>query len=405
MGLFDFFSRRMIHTRERPTSSDLNRMQEYAEAGLRRIQAGAMGSALSGLPSTDYGVQQNAVGPIGFYGTGFMVASTGAFGIGVLSGVGCGSLGPASAVDIGGVSGLNWTADTLIGAPLALSVPQALTVPPPPIVGSSRIDIIEVRPNYQSSDPATVGIFNAATRIFDPTVKNKRFNWDLLGLTGSAAPGASTAAISYVTGVAVVGGIAAAVEPAVTPGYIMIGRINLDGAVAAITQDLIADMRPKIYAGGMIHAGAVVNVPGTAVGLGTQAITNVELPPGVVMTMGYINNVPPAVGTSYTMEVYLFGGEIRPRTSMATRRGTATVTAGDTTIFCAGQIRDWRTSAVDTTLRSMLAGTTGTYTVVTPRTFAIGQPYVMFAFELQNTSAGAIGATEQAFLQFMMGQG
>lgn len=408
MGLYDFFSRVLVPVRQRPSSTDLNRLQQYLEAGLRVLHANALGSAISGDPATAYGTLGTAAPGNGFHGTGFRVVANGAYDILLYPGFGYGITGPASATDIDSTSGTDWTASTIFGAPIVLSALEALVVPAAPVAGSSRIDIIEVRPDYLAASPATVGIFNAATRVFDPTVKNKRLHWDLSGRTGSVnAPAASTAPISYVRGVSAVGGIAAASEPAGTSGYITIARINLDNnvGVPAITQDLIADMRPKLYAGGIIHAGGRVTIPGTAAGLAAAAVTTLELPPGVNAVLTFANNVPPAAGTSYEGVIYLFGAGIIPRTVMSSARGAPTISplgsVGPRTV----DIVSSGTGVLTVASQAIVAGLDATWTTINPSLRAVGQPYYKFHFKVQHPAAAALAANEAVMFNVSLGQG
>ncbi len=408
MGLYDFFSRVLVPVRQRPSSTDLNRLQDYIAQTMQWARSEVFAGAFSGDPTEVFEDQSRMVYPVrGFFGGSFFTMVNGAFTVQVRPGIGASPYAaPASATDIDGTSGTDW--ESSLGAPLVLSAAENLTVPAPPAVGSSRIDIIEVRADYLAGSPATVGIFNAATRVFDPTVKNKRLHWDLSGRTGSAAPGASTAPISYVTGVVAVGTIAAATEPATTAGYVKIARINLDcsaGAVAAVTQDMIADLRPKIYPGGMIHAGGRITIAGTVAGIAATAVTALELPPGVTAKMTFANNVPPAAGTSYTAAVYLFGGDIRPRTLVGGYRGSVALTPLGAVAPRTVNVSASGTGVVTSALSAILAGTDANYTTINPEVLAVGQPYYSFSFEVQHPAAAALSANEAVFFQALLGQG
>jgi len=409
MGLYDFFSRVLVPVRQRPSSTDLNRLQTYLETSQRWLASLAGASAYSGDPAASAVAQSNVhYPPNGFIGGGFKLFEQAVFEVRLQPGVGMLVSGGTAATDIDSTSGTDLYLGGAVSVPVALSSQQSFTVPAPPVVGSSRIDIIEVKTDYLAASPATVGIFNAATRVFDPTVKNKRMHWDLLGRVGSAAPGASTAMISYVTGVVAVGAISAAAEPATTAGYTKIARINLDcsaGAVVAVTQDMIADLRPKIYPGGMIHAGGRITIAGTVAGIAATSVTALELPPGVTAKMTFANNVPPAAGTSYTATVYLFGGDIRPRTLVGGYRGSVTITPLGAVAPRTVNVSASGTGVATPALAAILAGTDANYTTNNPEVFAVGQPYYSFSFEVRHPAAAALSANEAVFFHVSLGQG
>lgn len=408
MGLYDFFSRVLVPVRQRPSSTDLNRLQTYLEQNFRWILAGLSSPAWSGDPATTVDFQaRGEYAPVGFYRGGFYVTpGTGPLDVRVNAGAGCALSGPADATDIDSASGADWLQSSAFGAPLVLSAFQNFTCPAAPAVGSSRIDIIEVRADYLAGSPATVGILNTATRVFDPTVKNKKLGWDLAGRTGTVnAPAASTAPISYVRGVTVVGALSAATEPAATSGYIKIGRINFEGAVAAITQDLIADLRPKVYAGGMIQAGGRIIIPGTAAGLGTSNVTTLELPQGLTAKLTFNNTTPPAAGSSYTCSIYLIGGDIRPKTLMSSVRGSVSVTPLGAGAPRTVDIVQSGTGVLSASDVDVLDGTDVNYTTSDPESFAVGQPYYQFQFRVQHPAGSALSASEAVTFQVLLGQG
>jgi hypothetical protein len=410
MGLYDFFSRVLVPVRQRPSSTDLNRLQTYLEQNFRWIQAGLSSPAWSGDPSTSVDFQaRGEYAPIGFYRGGFYVTpGTGPLDVRVNAGAGCALSGPASATDIDSASGADWLQSSAFGAPLVLSAFQNFTCPASPAVGSSRIDIIEVRADYLAGSPATVGILNTATRVFDPTVKNKKLGWDLAGRTGTVnAPAASTAPISYVRGVTVVGALSAATEPAATSGYIKIGRINFEGAVAAVTQDLIADLRPKVYAGGLIHAAGRITIPGVVAGVASpnNIINALALPQGVSLKAAFYNPAPPAAGMSYTATCFLFGGDLTPRTL-----GVSS-TVGSVLINGVGDLRVGRGNFGNVTRltaaqRSILNGTDANYTLLdAAEDIAVGTPVFTFNVEVFSADGSALNATESASFHVVIGQG
>lgn len=397
MAMRDFFRRVLLPVRQRPISSDLNALQTRVESTLRSIMAMATGVAIESAPTTSVGA---ALAATGFYSTGFRVAEAAGFTIVVSPGVGCSTSGPTSATTIDGDLGADWTQDPFIGAPLVLSNYQPFVVPAAPAVGHSRIDIIEVRADYLATDPQTVGIFNAITEVFDPTVRNKSLDWDLFGRTGNVnAPNPSTAPISYVTGVDFAGGIAGATEPATTSGYIKIGRINLDGAVAAITQALIADTRPIVFPGGMVHVGGDITVPGVVGGIGSEAVNIAELPPGVVAKVGFFNNVAPSAGESYTAHIYLIGGNLTPKTPNIVAgtdiRGVISLTSRSPVPRIGAVVALPMADVMVATDVARLSGSDANFTVMNGAyTYALGQPFVMFQVKILHPTGAALSAAE-----------
>ncbi len=412
MGYSDFFKRALFSTRQRLTSSDLNRAQAYAATTQQLILSALGGRAALSSPTATRGQVLSTYAPTGFYGASFIVtvnSSAPPRGVSIAPGLGYGISGPATASDIDGDTGANWYGDLAAGAPVVLSAAQNLTVPASPTVGNSRIDIIEVKASYFAAEPQTVGIFNAITRVFDATSRNSALSWDLAGHTGTVnAPNPSTAAISYVVGQTAAGGISAATEPATTSGYIKIARINLAGAVAIITQDLIADLRPAIRPAGMLNLSALMTLPGTSAGLGSEAIDAVELPPGVQLKVAIATGSAPATGNSYVAECYVIGGDTRAATLPFTR-GVATASIADSSltnrriplVYNAGS------GFVDISIRNILNGTTSGYSLLSgAETYAIGQPVSTFNVRVVHPAgASAISSTEKVAINFMMSQG
>lgn len=319
MTVGHFFKRVIIPVRQRPISADLNRMQNQILEAVRGLGFANFASSFYPLTSAAAGNRSIANNPHGFTGPSFLVTPNGAappFGLLVYPGIGFNKNSPAAATSIDATNGTDYDANSW--APLCLSTFEAgLTVPAPPAAGSSRIDIIEVRSDYLATDPQTVGIFNTATEVFDPATRNKTLDWDLLGRTGSViSPASSTAAISYKKGVSAVGAISAATPPTVTSGYTKIANINLEGAVAAITQDMIVDFRRPVLPNGILHVAGRATIPGVAAGLGLEDFAAMEVPPGVTIKMAFQNNTPPSAGTSYTARFYVIGA-INPLSNAA----------------------------------------------------------------------------------------
>lgn len=408
MAISEFFKRVLIPLRQRPTSTDLNRLQERIYESVRALSSmGFANPAISGA----FANRHSLLGGQGFHGTGFFVepdAANTPWGVSLKSGMGLAWLGPASATDIDSCSGADWDGAGGLSVPLLLSAAQGFTIPAIPSAGNSRIDIIEVRPQYTATESATVGIFNTATRVFDAATRNKSLVWDLLGLTGNVtSPASSTAAISYKQGVAAAGAITAATEPSTTSGYVKVARINLDnngGALASVSQDLIADYRPLLFPKGGFNLSAKFAVPGIAAGLGTHAVETLELPGGVQLFAGIDPSAPPAAGISYPVICYVIGGEITNGSGL---------TNGIVTGISRGQGSEPRIlectsdpvgALVDASLRTALNASSGTWTNFSSTALiAIGQPVVAFAVRLRSTAGAALLNTEYMYLTYHQG--
>lgn len=318
MSYGSFQKRVLVPVRQRPSSEDLNAMQWERSAGDLIAAGTAYGQNVFSSPGGC--VPSAMLGARGFSGGGFYVAvdaTAPPFGVTVQAGVGYNYLGPVSATDIDSNQGADWVLNNGWAVPLALSADQDFIVPAPPAVGSSRIDIIEVRADYLATDPQTVGIFDPGSSVFNPTVSNKALSWDLAGRTGSVnAPNPSTACISYVTGQTVVGAITAATAPTTTAGYIKIAEINLDasgGAIAAVTQQMIADYRPMLFPQSTLHVAGRITTAGLIGGVGSINFDSVEAPPGVHVVAAVDTTAPFVAGTAMAVNVYVFAGNCIPR--------------------------------------------------------------------------------------------
>jgi len=422
MAYDDFQKRVQINVRERPTSSDLNAMQNRIYESVRCVQAMAHGEAYSNATSPDFNLTPYGLGPQGFHQglSSFRVVKDNTnppFGVFVNGGLGLARTGPATATDIDSASKQDWTQSGSLSAPLVLGAAGAgFTVPAPPAIGNARIDIIEVRPNYSNTDPATVGIFNTATEVFDPATRSKSMDWDLAGLTGTViSPAASTAAISYKTGVSAVGGLSAATEPSVTAGYIKIARINVIGGITSILTTDIADLRPLLWPQGIFSVAGSIVIPGIVAGLATsEAVQMLAVPPGVCVKVFYQNNIAPSAGTSYTAQVYVFGGDLTPRTTQtngggATLAGVVSAThAGSVTASVGSAPRCVTVSQpvvgrLDSVTLAILTGGVGNYTVLNgTATFATGQPYVAFTVTVHHPAGSALNNLEAVNFNLMM---
>lgn len=405
MAIKDFFKRVVINVRERPSSADHNRLQNRILEACKYIAASAFGESFSSSATPLFSQRTTTMPPLGFLGNSFKVSANGGappYGLKIEAGLGYAPPYQATTFDFGGATGVDWDPDSW--APVVLSDTQVgIVVPSVPLAGHSRIDIIEVRSNYSGDDPATVGIFNPTTEVFDPTVLNKSFDWDVHGLTGSVtSPAASTAAISYKVGADHTGGIAGATEPSVTPGYMKIARINLDGAVAAITDGLIADLRRPVVPSGMLELGGTIGIPGVVGGIGSQEVQQLDLPPGVIVRVVFNNSTPPPAGYSYLARVFVIGGDITPRTENLVGgvnvRGTAVASANNTFL---GELPRCTSVGTPTVARvtaavaSILNGTDASYTVLNGTVAVpLGTPYATFTVGITDPAGVAVSSVE-----------
>lgn len=402
MTVGHFFKRVIIPVRQRPISSDLNELQERLLEATRLVATGAHCTAGAPLPSNGADTRSSYNVPHAFQGGSFLVTPDPAatpFGVMLQPGFGYSAYSPATVTDYDSANGLdydgvnNW-------APFVLSAYQTgLTVPAPPAAGSCRIDIIEVKSSYLATDPATVGIFNTATEVFDPATRNKTFSWDMHSRTGTVvSPALSTAPISYKTGVAAVGDITVPTVPATTTGYTKIAQINVIGGSTSIAQSDIIDLRRPMLPNGILHAGGKITIPGVAAGLAGAAFTSMEVPPGITMKLAFFNNSPPSAGVSYTARIYVIGA-ITPLTN--TSVGSLTVTSAEAVARCltASAVVDTLTLAdID-----ILDGTDTTWTVVNnTHSFAYGQPCAVLAVTVLHPAGSALGNGEDFFFNYTL---
>lgn len=410
MAISEFFKRVLIPLRQRPTSTDLNRLQERIYESVRALST--MGFAKPAISGT-FANRHSLLGGQGFHGTGFFAepdAANTPWGVTVKLGMGMALLGPTSATDIDSCSGADWDGAGGLSVPLLLSSDQGFTIPTAPSAGNSRIDIIEVRPQYTATEASTIGIFNTATRVFDAPTRNKSLVWDLLGLTGNVtSPASSTAAISYKQGVPAAGAITAATEPSTTSGYVKIARINLDnngGALAAVSQDMIADYRPLLFPKGGFDVAANLAVPGIAAGVATGEATRVDAPGGVRLFAGIDPTEVLVGGTSYHVTCYLIGGEIT-NGSAVLKGGVVGTAYGQGSVpriveYWADPIGGLVNAAVRTNL-NVSGASWANFAGLSTALIAIGQPYISFGLQIRSASGAALLNTER--LNFIYHQG
>lgn len=411
MAIGDFFRRVLIPVRQRPSSEDLNALQWSANATMLGLAGATFGPSLSTTGLNPLSRYSN-LGATGFYAGGFWCIinpSSPPFGLTLKYGIGLSYAGPVAAADIDAAQGADWYQEGQWAAPLLLSADQNFTVPTPPAVGSSRIDIIAVTSLYLATDPQTVGIFDPGSSVFNPSVVNKSLTWDLRGRTQTInAPAVPTAGISYIVGQTVVGGIAAATEPSVPSNYMKVARINLDasgGAIATLTDTMVVDMRRPLLPQGILSVSGQATIPGVLAGVGSEALNSVQLPPGVVLKAVLATAAGAGgVGLSYTMFFYIIGGDIR--SSVSGNDGCVTANSFNTSarrMAVPMNISVGRLTAADV---AILDGTDANYTVVNSAAiFGVGQPYAMFSLRVESPSGSALSNTESCFFTYTLALG
>jgi len=402
MSFRDIFSRILYRTRERPVSDDWNYVQSMVEQTMLGMFGATFNLPNESSPIADWATRWVTFGATGVYAQSFLVQPNSGgspFNLGILPGWGTAAYGPPGATGIDGTLGTDYVRNPFTSAPVVLSeIDTSLTVPTPPISGHSRIDIVEIRANYLATDPRTIGVYNPTTNIYDPTLANKRMVWDILGLSGTVnAPGNSTAPIAYKKGVDFTGAIYGASEPATTPGYIKIARINLDGPASAITEGMIVDTRPLLFPGGRITCSGNVRIPGTS--LGAASLLAVDLPPGMILKMAYESLSAPSVGQSYEMVGWLIGGDPRPR-FVPGSRGTITANSASSSPRIVNTM-SYGITAMDAADVAILDGTDSTWTLLgTPISLPVGTAAAKFSLRVHHPSGSALSSDESCYFNY-----
>ncbi len=224
------FDRTIFHPLERPLGDDINQLQSNFDQTFR-FYASQLAKNSAGTPQD------------GFLANGFLVSAISPNALSVTVSPGLGfqlQVGTETAID--GVIGYN---DLEPYKPIPLLAAQTFTVPTAPAAPNSRIDIIEAKAIRISTDPSTRQVLDLNLGQFIPEQENKTSAWAVDGRAAVvAAGGASTAPLSYRTGVAA----ASPVAPAVTTGYIKIAEIVVGSDVTVINATNITDSRlpPKV---------------------------------------------------------------------------------------------------------------------------------------------------------------
>ena len=175
------FDRRVISVRQRPLSEDHNLMFGVLQEQLRRFAFTEFGQR-DGVTAMGPTTASIAAFLGGFAGNSFAVVADTGMNVLMNGGYdvyGFSAAGVTGMADVGGNVGVNVT--DLPPSPLVLSAEQTLTVPAAPSVGSSRIDLIEVRPNYSLVDTTPTSIWDFILRRFTTQNVPRTFTWDLDG--------------------------------------------------------------------------------------------------------------------------------------------------------------------------------------------------------------------------------
>lgn len=296
------------NVRERPLSSDLN--QEASEVSrsvresLRRLFAGR-------LSNTDASDSY----PSGFLGNSFKVVPN-ATAMDVDVSVGLGFQDIASGTLPSGVNAIESNIAPTDGPgainlddlerykPLVLTAAQTFTVPAAPAAGHSRIDIIEVRADRFTKDPASRDILDTGTGVFVPDLVDKTLSFVLDGHMGSVLYNQnSTAPVSYKSGNTYVGTAWDASKiPATTSGWIKICEIFVGPTVSDINGDVINDTRPQLSPGDSKVVGCQITM--TMAG-GAAALTQSASAPGINIVATSPGAGANAVGQ---FDLYVIGG-------------------------------------------------------------------------------------------------
>jgi len=290
------WDREVINPRERPLSSDINTAQSQLDRSLREVLKSVFTARASGTSDL------SGTPPSGFVGDGFKVRASAvpALSVQVALGQGFQYLPGDVPASVGSVVGLD---DLSTYKPLSLLAnTNLLGIPAGPAAGSDRYDIIEVRMNRVLGNSASRDVLDVGTGLFVSTAVNKTLAFTQDGSTGQVvSPAISTAAISYKVGVVAATG--AAVEPAVTTGYVKIATIfsNNGNMTGSITKANIIDQRVMLAPFGETTFGLIASIPTGAAtpptGVLFRALPGTEVV--VVKTAPPLNSV---------FSVYFIGG-------------------------------------------------------------------------------------------------
>lgn len=343
------FDRTIINTRERPASSDINRLVSESDRTLREVLTQIFLSRAVIYPD-------DAAAPItGFVGGGFKTRPAGPPAMAAVVKAGIGFVyDPATASDINGISGVN---DLSQWKPITLNADHQFNLPAAPSAPNTRIDIIEVKTNRLVGEPSSRDVLNISTGVFDPASVNKTLSWSLDNNIGQVTdPAQSTAALSLKIGVAGNPGL----EPSPSAGYTKISRINVGSApITTLDADTIVDYRRMLCPGGTGQFAAMITM---AAGGIPVIMTRLHAPPGLVVSAVGISNNPVSV------ELYFFPGDATIASPLCVANAIAAGTIQTATIGLSA------TGLVDSVIQSAVAGVNASPQVKV----AIGQPYWKF---------------------------
>jgi hypothetical protein len=376
MATVNIGDRPIINARERPLSSDINDLISAANTtafGLSYFHnAQSVGAAISSTYPELGGLYH------GFFGTGFRcVAGTG-MQVTLLSGVGlvntylyAGGL----ATNIDSVQGLN---NYQLVSPVILANNLNITVPAAPSSPNNRIDIIEIKADYDLTDVQSRDVFDTATETFVGTSVNKLFTWLLNSSDVStvSAPSSSTGAIGYKVGVAA----SSPSAPSVTSGYIKIAEIRVNNGTVAVTNLMVADVRRILSPSGFMFAQAYCQV--NAAGFTALTGSNKHQTPGIRHFTYYV----PATET--VMWVWFPGAAVDSAQCFANAEYIRATYTADNHIYLMTPFAP----AVGTVTASGLIQTEATAAGID---VGPGTPYIAFGFGLRHQASGTTNRTPE----------
>lgn len=227
------FDRVIFNEREKPLSSDWNRVISEQDRTIRHMAKMMFGCGLtSGAPAL------NTPGN-GFIGSGFWVRPKNPAAMQVVVNAGQGFIDKADVqTDISTVSDLD---DIDSYKPLLLSADEVINVPAAD-VSNPRIDIIEVTYSRLITDVAARLKLNPGTGRFESNNLDKTLSWDLAGRSTVNGSGP----INYKTGTPA----GSPVAPATTTGYVKIGEVLVGTGVTTIAENKIKDLRAMLAPNG-----------------------------------------------------------------------------------------------------------------------------------------------------------
>lgn len=288
----NIFDQVALRLRQRPSSTDHNRLQSQLYRTLRAVQRMAFAGRTNGAAPFD---NDGSTYRSGFVGDGFKVSPSSPPGMSVVLRAGLGWQDASGDVPTG-IDSVTALDDRERYKPLVLETPPTIVVPMADAT-NPRIDIVEVKYDRRAGDPSSTDIFTAVGPFqFVPTALNRVLAWLQDGRT--SVDGA--AAINYKTG-APAGSPAA---PAVTAGYVKIAEVTVDAASTSVPQSKIVDLRTLVGPDGGVHTiAARLTFIGTVTGAAPAVALGLNAPPGMCMAA---HATVAAAGANYTL--YFWGG-------------------------------------------------------------------------------------------------